>query len=194
MSIRLVVGLGNPGERYARTRHNVGFEAVDLFVGRLGASWEVSPVGDGRLARVSAAGAEIWVAKPDTYMNASGEMIAPLARYYRIEPAQVLIVSDDLDLPLGRLRLRAAGSSGGQKGLDSVLTRMGTREVPRLRLGVGPRPAHIEAAAFVLARFGKDEAPAAERMIIRACDALSLVCEKGVSTAMNAVNAASSET
>lgn len=188
--IRLVVGLGNPGSRYEGTRHNVGFRAVDRWVGGAGASWEASPVGKGETARVPLPdGGTIWAAKPHTYMNLSGDMVQPLARYYRIEPGAVLIVSDDMELPLGRLRIRKKGSAGGQNGMKSILERLGTQEIPRLRLGVGPRPEGTDAASFVLGKFPKSDGDAVEAMIERAAEAIASVCAEGVERSMNRFNA-----
>ena len=188
-SIRLVVGLGNPGARYERTRHNVGFRAVDRWVDGAGASWEGAPVGKGEASKVSRPDGDIRVVKPHTYMNLSGDMVQPVARYFRIEPSAVLVVSDDMDLPLGKLRIRLKGSAGGQNGLKSVLERFGTKEVPRLRLGVGPRPQNVDAASFVLGKFRGEEVDAVEEMIIRASEAIEAICKDGVQTAMNKFNA-----
>ncbi|MDE2292891.1 MAG: aminoacyl-tRNA hydrolase [Elusimicrobia bacterium] len=188
--VLLVVGLGNPGERYAGTRHNVGFRTADRLLERAGGRWEAAAAGEGEAARAVVGGREVWLAKPMTYMNESGRMAAALARFYKIPPASVLVVSDDIDLPLGRLRIRLKGSSGGQRGLESVLTHLGTTDVPRLRLGVGPRPAETDAAAFVLGRFRPDEREAAEALVDRAADAAESCVEKGVEAAMNLYNAA----
>lgn len=187
--VRLVVGLGNPGPEYVGTRHNVGFLTADRFVGECEASWGPSPVGDGLAARVRLDdGPDLWAAKPHTYMNESGTMVAPLARYFKIPPGAVLVVSDDMDLPLGRIRVRAKGSSGGQRGLDSILRHLGSTEVPRIRLGVGPRPERMEAADFVLGRFRPEEREAAERLIERGAEAVRTVLRDGVAAAMNAFN------
>jgi PTH1 family peptidyl-tRNA hydrolase len=184
----LVVGLGNPGSRYERTRHNVGFRAVDRWVDGAGASWESAPVGKGEAATVALGGGTIRVAKPHTFMNLSGDMVQPLARYFRIEPESVLVVSDDMELPLGKLRIRGKGSAGGQNGLKSILERFGTKEVPRLRLGVGPKPQGADAASFVLGRFRPEESDAVDGMIERAVDAIAVVCAEGVEPAMNRFN------
>jgi len=187
--IRLVVGLGNPGSRYERTRHNVGFRAVDRWVDGAGASWEASPVGEGEAARlVLEDGEAVWAAKPHTFMNLSGDMVQPLAHYYRIASEEILVVSDDMELPLGKLRIRPKGSAGGQNGLRSILERLGTQQIPRLRLGVGPRPEGMDAAAFVLSRFGKGDAGSVERMIERASEAIAAVCRDGVERSMNSFN------
>jgi PTH1 family peptidyl-tRNA hydrolase len=133
-------------------------------------------------------GEAVWAAKPHTFMNLSGDMVQPLARYYRIASEEILVVSDDMELPLGKLRIRLKGSAGGQNGLRSILERLGTQQIPRLRLGVGPRPEGMDAAAFVLSRFGQGDAGAVERMIERASEAIAAVCRDGVERSMNAFN------
>ncbi|MFH1726401.1 MAG: aminoacyl-tRNA hydrolase [Elusimicrobiota bacterium] len=187
--VRLVVGLGNPGSRYAGTRHNVGFRAVDRFVEEAEGGWSAAPLGKGLAAKVRlAAGRSLWAAKPHTFMNVSGSMVAPLARYFKIEGGEVLVVSDDFELPLGRIRIRVRGSCGGQKGLESILSCFGTLEVPRLRLGVGPRPPQVPGADFVLGRFRAEEAEPLDEMLKRASAAIRVVCEEGLEAAMNAYN------
>lgn len=191
--IRLVVGLGNPGPRYAGTRHNVGFLAVERFVEEAGGAWGKAPIGKGMAAKVPfPGGGGLWVVKPHTYMNESGSMVAPLARYFRIEGRELLVVSDDMDLPLGRIRIRARGSSGGQRGLESILARLGTKDVPRLRLGTGPRPPEVPGADFVLGRFRAEDREAVGLMVERAVSAIGSVCEDGVASAMNEFNASPS--
>ena len=197
MAVSLIVGLGNPGDRYAGTRHNVGFQTADRLLqgagGREGAGpprWEASPVGEGLAAKVKVGGRTLWLAKPHTYMNESGRMAAALARYFKISPADVLVVSDDIDLPLGRLRIRLKGSSGGQRGLESVIEHLGTTDIPRLRLGVGPKLGNMDAAAFVLSRFRASETDAVDAMVGRAAEAAEACAAKGVEAAMNLFNAA----
>jgi len=186
--IRLVVGLGNPGERYADTRHNVGFIAVERFVESLGGEWTAARPGAGRQAKVGLSGGQLWVVQPHTYMNASGAMVAAFARYYKIAPQSVLVVADDFNLPLGRIRVRRKGSAGGQKGLASILQQFGTQEVPRVRLGIGPVPPRHEAAEFVLGRFRKDELGRRAELTDLAADAVRACCEQDVGAAMNSYN------
>ncbi len=189
--IGLVVGLGNPGDRYEDTRHNVGFRAVESLAAGLNvSSWEAPAVGEGLTAQLSFDGRRVWAAKPHTFMNASGEMVGPLARYYKIDPASVLVVSDDFSLPLGRLRIRTKGSAGGQKGLESILRNFGTQEVPRLRLGIGPVPPRQEPSSFVLKHFRKEEMDTAAEMLERSVEALRCICDEGLEKAMNVFNKA----
>jgi len=193
-AIRLVVGLGNPGLQYAATRHNVGFRTLDLLRERAGGpAWRSAPAGEGDVSEASFGSGAVRLAKPRTYMNASGEFVGALARYWKVGPGSVLVVSDDFSLPLGRIRIRLRGSSGGQKGLESILEGLGTQEVPRLRLGIGPRPPWLDAADFVLERFLNEEREAASGMIAEACEAVRTACERGLEAAMNVFNAAAKE-
>lgn len=152
----LVVGLGNPGLRYARNRHNIGFRAVaDLAVAhRLSFSRteHYALTTHGALA-----GRRVIVAQPQTWMNESGKAVAPLAHFYKIPPERILVIYDDLDIPLGTLRFRPNGSSGGHRGLDSIFQHLGTQDLPRLRLGIGRPPGRMDAAAYVLQNFSEDE-------------------------------------
>lgn len=154
-----------------------------------GGEWGAAPVGDGLAARVRVEGGRsVRVVKPLTYMNLSGEMVSRLARYFRIESRSLLVVCDDFSLPLGRLRLRGRGSAGGQKGLDSILRLMGTQEVPRLRIGIGPVPPGRDPADFVLGTFRPEEREAAGDAAGRAASAARVVCETGLEAAMNEYN------
>jgi len=170
-----VVGLGNPGRRYAATRHNVGFMVLEALRER----WRT---GAGRKAfsgwlweaRVGGPGGprKVLLLAPQTYMNCSGQAARELAAFHKAEPADVLVVLDDLALPPGRLRARASGSAGGHKGLADVLRALGTEQVPRLRIGIGPAPAPVPAEQYVLTKFGPDEAPVIEAAVARAAEAV----------------------
>ena len=131
--IRLVAGLGNPGSEYRQTRHNIGFMVVDRLASILDVVWEKS----GRESAVIAKFGQVLLAKPMTFMNRSGEPLLRIARYYKIDPAQMLVVLDDFSLPLGRLRIRADGGTGGHNGLESIIVQFGTDQIPRLRIGIG---------------------------------------------------------
>lgn len=186
---RLVVGLGNPGEKYAGTRHNAGFLALDAFVEKFGGEWREFSRGDGLEAKMRlGSGVEVRAAKPLTYMNASGRMAVAMARFYKIAPGSVLIVADDFSLPLGRIRVRKKGSAGGQNGLESILQGFGTLEIPRVRLGIGPVPPGKDPASFVLGRFSVAQRDALENMLGRAREAIEVCCEEGIDAAMNAFN------
>jgi PTH1 family peptidyl-tRNA hydrolase len=187
--VKLVAGLGNPGEPYRATRHNVGFEVVDLLARRHGLRYEAAPA-DAVQAKWRVDGAVVLLAKALTYMNVSGPPIAELARYYRVPPSDVLIVSDDVNLPLGRLRARPGGSEGGHNGLRSVAEAFGTVEYPRLRVGVGRGDLRRDLADHVLARFEAEERPGIDSAIARAADAVEVWIHRGIQDVMNVYNRA----
>jgi len=182
--LHVVIGLGNPGQRYARTRHNIGFIIVDLLAAG-GSTWR-DGAAQSRIAVTEAAGAEVLLVKPQTYMNRSGVAVAALRRQYEFELDRALVVCDDFLLDFGRLRLRRAGSDGGHNGLASVLEELGTAAVPRLRVGVGPVPEGGDDIDFVLADFGAGEDVGALADRGRGA-AISWVAD-GVDVAMNQFN------
>src|SRR5919202_1102378 len=164
----LLAGLGNPSPRYIGTRHNVGFETVDLLARRLGA-----PFGEkfkGRYAVADVAGARAVLLKPMTYMNASGESAAQAARWFKLDPAQVVLIYADMDLALGKLRIRARGASGGHGGVKSVIQHLGTAEFPRIKLGIGRPPGSMDPVEYVRTRFSPDERQIIDETIARAAD------------------------
>ncbi|MBX5467074.1 MAG: aminoacyl-tRNA hydrolase [Firmicutes bacterium] len=186
--MRLVVGLGNPGPRYAHTRHNLGFLTVDRLAQAAGTTFSPSRFE----ALVAPWQSGVTLMKPTTFMNRSGTAVAAWVRWYRLNPAEVLVVADDLDLPFGRLRLRPAGSAGGHNGLASVLAELGTEAVPRLRIGIGRPPAALGAVAWVLGPFGKEEASRLPTVLEAACAAVTCVVQEGLEVAMNRFNRAQS--
>jgi PTH1 family peptidyl-tRNA hydrolase len=187
--MRIVVGLGNPGRRYAETRHNVGFRAVERLAARLGASFHLDSVGeDAQIARAICGGESIVIAKPMTWMNRSGLAATRLAAMYGASPGEFIVAYDDVALPLARIRVRPAGRSAGQKGMESILRELATSEVPRVRMGIlGAAPAE-DLADYVLEPFLSSEREQAEEMIERASLAILCVLEKGVPQAMNEYN------
>ena len=188
--MKLVVGLGNPGARYRGTRHNIGFAVVDEVARRKAVEFESSPA-DALVARVRGE-APLLVAKPLTYMNDSGEAIGSLLRYYKIDPGELLVIVDEAQLPLGRLRARARGSAGGHNGLKSVIAHVGS-DFARLRVGIGRGDAQRDLGDHVLARFDRDEAADVERMTMRAADAAELFVTDGIGPVMNAYNGSEPE-
>jgi len=184
--IRLVAGLGNPGREYDGTRHNVGFSVVDRLASTLGASFTKEAKWDAFVARVP--GSDLVLIKPTTFMNLSGEAVGDYARFYRISSVSTLVVADDVALPLGALRLRKEGGSGGQKGLESVLVHFSTEQVPRLRVGVGGASG-ADLAGHVLSRFRPEEQSLAEESISRSVDAALCAVRNGMENAMNLYNA-----
>jgi len=187
MPHRVVIGLGNPGPRYAGTRHNVGYDVVERLAHEAGVSFRRGP-GASLVADAPEEG--LMLVRPTTYMNVSGEAVAAVREATGAEPGALLVVLDDVALPLGALRLRRKGSDGGHNGLASVIAALGTAEVPRLRLGVGavqmPPPELL--AEFVLARFEPQERPAVDRMVARAVEAVRGWAESGIDAAMNVFN------
>ncbi len=153
--MHVVIGLGNPGQRYGHTRHNIGFVIVDLLAAS-GSTWRDGPA-QSRIAAAEVSGAEVILVKPQTYMNRSGVAVSALRRQFEFEPDRALVVCDDFLLDFGRVRLRRGGSDGGHNGLASVLEELGTEAVPRLRVGVGPVPEGGNDIDFVLADFGSGE-------------------------------------
>ena len=187
MSIALVAGLGNPGREYEGTRHNIGFAVLDAMASRLGASFSKEPKWDALLAKVP--GTDLALIKPTTFMNLSGESVGEYARFYRIPAASVLVIADDVALPLGSLRVRREGGSGGQRGLESVLIHFATEQVPRLRVGVGGASGGGDLSTHVLSRFRSEEQSAVEETLKRASEAALCAVNQGLTAAMNLYNA-----
>jgi len=184
--VKAIVGLGNPGAQYKGTRHNVGFAVLDELARRASVEFESAPA-DALMARWRRADEPVLLVKPLTYMNLSGQAIGELSRYFKIEPVDLLVVVDEVQLPLGKLRARARGSAGGHNGLKSVIAHLGDN-YGRLRLGVGRGDSQRDLADHVLARFDKDEAAEAERMIARAADAAETFITSGIAAVMNQFN------
>jgi len=180
-----ILGLGNPGIRYRNTRHNLGFMVVDEMARRWNAPWRERDLY--HEARISLPSPAVLV-KPQTFMNLSGQAAAQLNRHRRIAIGNILAVCDDLSLPLGTLRLRASGSDGGQKGLRSLIEGLGSKDFPRLRLGIGPLPQGWEAASYVLSPFAPDERDTCRLMLCRACEAIESILESGLEKTMNQIN------
>jgi len=189
--IRLVAGLGNPGREYDGTRHNVGFAVLDRIASKFGVSFVKESKWDAFIARVTLyPGLELVLLKPTTFMNLSGDSVGEYARFYRIPSTATLVVLDDVALPLGALRLRTEGGSGGQKGLGSVLIHFATEQVPRLRVGVGEASDNRDLSAHVLSRFSSEEQYNASEAIERAAAAVLCAAREGMIPAMNLYNAA----
>ena len=178
-----MVGLGNPGAEYNRTRHNVGFEVVDSLAAEWGLAWQHSKSWHALWAKQE----KVILVKPTSYMNRSGEPLAAVANFYKIAPAEILVVLDDMALELGRLRLRPEGGTGGHNGLESIILQFGTEAIPRLRIGIGAAPTE-GATDYVLGRFFEEEQPVVQKTIARAADAVKWAIDKGVLSAMNLFN------
>jgi len=180
--LRLVVGLGNPGAEYENTRHNVGFMVLDRMA-RGVSDWKRERAWQAQITRVEG----VVLCKPETFMNLSGRAVSAVARFYQIPTDGILVVLDEMALPLGRLRLRAGGSAAGHNGMKSIMEALGTQDVARLRLGIGGAGPG-EAVGHVLGKFRKDERLAVEEMLARSEDAIRMVQGEGLQAAMNAFN------
>jgi len=184
--VKAIVGLGNPGPQYRGTRHNVGFDVVDLLARRASVGFESAPA-EALIAKWRRPDDSILLVKPLTFMNLSGQAVGELARYFKIDVADLIVVVDEVHLPLGKLRARKRGSAGGHNGLKSVIAHLGD-EFARLRVGVGRGTDQRNLADHVLSRFEKDEAAEAERMTARAADAAEMFITSGIEAVMNAFN------
>jgi peptidyl-tRNA hydrolase, PTH1 family len=185
--VKLVVGLGNPGKQYAGTRHNIGFDVLDTLAGRHVVTWESAPRGIEALSGRWRA-SDAVLAKPLTFMNLSGAAIVGLLQFYKIDVADALVIVDDINLVLGRLRARAGGSAGGHNGLKSVIAALGTDQFARLRVGVGRGDARRDLADHVLATFEPDERPIVAEAVDRSADAAALFVDEGITPVMNRFN------
>ena len=183
--MKLIVGLGNPGRRYAGTRHNVGFDVLDTIAERNRVEWESAPA-EALMARWRIM--NVVLAKPLTFMNLSGGAILDLLQFYKIDRSDLLVVVDDINIELARLRARPGGSAGGHNGLKSVIAQLGTEEFARLRVGVGRGDARRELSDHVLATFDADERPTVAEAVGRAADAAELFVAEGIMSVMNRFN------
>jgi PTH1 family peptidyl-tRNA hydrolase len=188
----LLVGLGNPGRKYVKNRHNAGFHCLDRLAEayrlNFGTKRDKAEVALGRVA-----GRRVVLVKPQTFMNDSGVSVGALARFYKVEPCDVLVVYDDLDLPQGTLRLRPRGSAGGHRGMLSIMQHLGTRDFARLRIGIGRPPGRMPPKAYVLQDFGEDEWADMSEVYDRAVSAIQSFIVDGVKEAMNRFNARSKQ-
>ncbi len=185
--MKLVVGLGNPGRRYEGTRHNVGF----IIVGELAKKYAAGGLKtrfQGETAEADVDGEKVLLLTPTTFMNLSGASVLAARDFYKIPHENLLVVCDDLNLPLAKLRVRAAGSAGGQKGLEDIIRRLGTNEFARLRVGIGAPPNGWSWPDFVLSKFTKEEIPAMEQAVARAIEAIVVWAREGVQACMNRYN------
>lgn len=183
----LLIGLGNPGREYANTRHNFGFMAIDRLAVRLNARGmkvqSKAIVMDSKYEDH-----KLILAKPQTYMNLSGQSVQGLAHFYKVPNENLMILSDDLDLPFGTIRIRSSGGPGGQRGLSSILEKLGTKDIPRMRLGIGRPPGRMDPADYVLQNFSRDDLKSLSELLDRAADAALEFVTNGLTAAMNKFN------
>ena len=193
-TIHLIVGLGNPGREYAKTRHNIGFMAVDRLAGRWRASWTAEKKFQARMARVDQKTRRCLLCEPQTYMNLSGEAVGAVMKFYRLTPDRLLVVVDDADLPFGEVRMRAEGSSGGHHGLESIEAHLATRQYARFRIGIGRevlpdgQNAPREISGYVLGPFRAADGELLDKVLVRACDQAECWLDEGIAKAMSRYN------
>jgi PTH1 family peptidyl-tRNA hydrolase len=185
--LKLVVGLGNPGEGYARTRHNVGFLVADRLARALGAEWSVRKFAS-ELAEARSGREKVWIMKPQTYMNRSGEAVGPALRFWKLGVEDLVVVHDEIELDPFRIQLKVGGGDSGHNGVKSVNAHVGSRDYARVRVGVGRPPPVIDPADYVLGRWKKAEEAEVDACVERAADAARLCVELGTAKAMNQVN------
>lgn len=184
--MKLIVGLGNPGSEYQSTRHNMGFAAIDYISEKQGIPVKRSKhqalIGEGTLW-----GERVVLAKPMTYMNLSGDAVSALSRWYKVAPEDLLVIYDDMDLPVGQMRLRPSGSAGGHNGMKSIILRLSTDQFPRLRIGIG-RQEDNDTVDYVLGKLNREEQEIQFALLGSVCDAVSLFVKEGIAPAMNRYN------
>jgi PTH1 family peptidyl-tRNA hydrolase len=188
----LIAGLGNPGRQYRSNRHNVGFMVLDKLAERLGVSFS-RVESQALVTKADFEGNRLILVKPQTFMNLSGQAVVSLARFYKVPDDNLMVVFDDVDLPFGMLRLRPGGGSGGQKGMASIIERLGTQDFPRLRFGIDRPPGRMDAADYVLQDFSRSQIEFLPSLLDRAVEAILLFVDQGLEAAMNKFNPATNE-
>jgi len=184
----LIVGLGNPGAEYAKTRHNAGFLLVQKLAERWKANWTLEKKFNARVARADRSEGRVLLSEPQTFMNSSGESVGPLMNFFRVPLNRLLVAVDDADIPFGEIRLRPSGSSGGHHGLESIEKHVGTREFARLRIGIGRKAGAREITDYVLGRFSAAETELAEKVLSTAADQAEVWLKAGIQKAMSQFN------
>ena len=183
----LIVGLGNPGREYRNNRHNIGFTMIDILAKENNISFSIMQF-NSLLTNMRIGEKNIILAKPQTYMNRSNKAVVAIIKFFKLELNQLIICNDDLDLPLGTIRIKGSGGSGGQRGINSIIEGLGTKEFPRLRMGIGRPSGHLAAADYVLQDFQKFELDQVDNMLERSVEAVMLFAEKGIDAAMTKYN------
>jgi len=193
--LKLIVGLGNPGPTYADSRHNLGFQCLNLLAKKEGIEF-AKQQSKAKIGKGEVLGRKVILAKPRTYMNLSGTSVVPLMHYYKIDPADLVAIYDDMDLPLGKIRIRERGGAGGHNGMKSIIQNLGTEDFPRIRVGIGSRenlemvdsPQPSRTPQYVLGRFTAEEKPIIDEVRRRVVDALCCILTDGIAAAMNRYN------
>ncbi len=188
--LRLIVGLGNPGGDYARTRHNAGFMVLATLAERWRVNWSLERKFNAQVARCRRNSGQVLLCQPQTYMNSSGEAVAAVLAFYQVRLPNLLVVVDDADLPLGEIRMRPGGGSGGHHGLESIESHVGSQEYTRLRVGIGRREGERQITGFVLGRFSSTETALVDKVITRAVEQTECWLDSGIQKAMSQFNGA----
>lgn len=183
----IIAGLGNPTREYSKTRHNAGFEVIDVLADRLGTTVEDKKF-KGLYGRGIIGGEKVLLLKPQTFMNLSGESIREAADFYKVEPDHIIVIYDDISLGVGQLRIRTKGSAGGHNGIKSIIAHLGTQEFPRIKVGVGDKPKKMDLADYVLSRFSKEDQALMEDAYKEAARAAEVMIGQGADAAMNQFN------
>ena len=187
--MKVIAGLGNPGAEYASTPHSIGFEVVDAVARGIGASWKGSSSFKGELAAGMLGALKVLLVKPQTFMNLSGDCVAPVLKYHNATVDDLLVVSDDIDLPVGKMRIRKGGSAGGHNGLKSLIERVGSQDFTRLRIGVGRDPqSRSNVIGHVLGKFSPDDRKIMDEVVAEAAEAVGAIENENLETAMNRYN------
>lgn len=184
--MKVVVGLGNPGAQYSNTPHSVGFEAVDAIAAEIGAQWESKRAFSCLMAKGAFAGQQVLLVKPQTFMNLSGDSVAPVVKYHNTTPADLLVVQDDIDLPVGKIRVRKGGSCGGHNGIRNIIERLGTQSFVRLKIGVGKDRSNV--VGHVLGKFDPETRKVMDVVVAEAVKACAAILSDGPDRAMNLYN------
>lgn len=184
--MKVIAGLGNPGAQYANTPHSIGFEAVDAIAAEIGATWEEKRQFRCLWAKGTFGGQQVVLVKPQTFMNLSGDSVAPLVRYSNATAADLLVIQDDIDLPVGRMRVRKGGSCGGHNGIRNIIERLGTQDFTRLKLGVGKDRSNV--VGFVLGKFAPETRRTIDQVVAAAVKAAAVIVRNGPDAAMNEFN------
>lgn len=183
----IIVGLGNPGKKYEHTRHNAGFEVIDILADRMGINVEESKH-KGLLGRGMLEGQKVVLVKPQTFMNLSGECVREVADFYKAAEDEIIVIYDDISLDPGQPRIRAKGSAGGHNGIKNIIAQLGTQVFPRVKVGVGEKPRMMDLADYVLSRFSKEDQGKMDDAFKEAADAVAMMVSQGVEPAMNKYN------
>lgn len=183
----IIAGLGNPTREYEKTRHNVGFDTIDVLADKLNTSVDEKKF-KGLYGRGIIAGEKVILLKPQTFMNLSGESVREAADFYKVDPEHIIVIYDDISLDVGQLRIRKKGSAGGHNGIKNIIAHLGTQEFPRIKVGVGDKPKGMDLADYVLGHFSKEDQAKMDEAFKDAADAAEMILDKGMDAAMNHYN------